>query len=57
MIAELALYQGNLMNIPPEKGADYPLKFKASETSPIRQASRAEEFNSKDPKSMGELES
>ena len=53
---ELALYHGNLMNIPREEGTDYPLKFKAGESSPTRQDGGAEVFNSEDPKSMGELE-
>ncbi len=56
MIDELALYQGNLTNIPPEEGIDYPLKFKIGEGNFVRQASGAEEFNSKVSKSMGELE-
>ena len=53
---ELALYQGNLRNIPPKNGTDYPLKFKMGEGIPIRQASGAREFNSKDPKSMDEFD-
>ena len=53
---ELALYQGNLTNIPLENSTDYSLKFKTSEGSSIRQANGAKEFNSEDPKSMGKIE-
>ena len=53
---ELALYQGNLTNIPLENGTNFSLKFKTVEGSPIRQASKAGEFNLEDSKSVGELE-
>ena len=52
---ELALYQGDLINIPPENGTDFPLKFKTIEHSPERRADGEEEVNSKDPRSVGEL--
>ena len=52
---ELALYQGDLINIPPENGTDFPLKFKTIEHSPERRADGEERVNSKDPRSVGEL--
>ena len=52
---ELALYQGNLTNIPPESGTNFPLKFKTVEDSSTEQASGAEEVNLEDPQSIGEL--
>ena len=53
---ELALYQGNLTNFPPENDTDYTLKFKMGEGSSTRQANGAGEFHSEDPKREGELE-
>ena len=53
---ELALYQGNLTNIPPKRGIDRPLKFKKTEDSSTRRASGAEGVNLEDPKSVDELQ-
>ena len=52
---ELALYQGDLINISPENGTDFPLKFKTIVHSPERRADGEEGVSSKDPRSVGEL--
>ena len=53
---ELALYQGNLINIPLKRGTDLPLKFKTVKDSSTKRANGAKEVNLEDPQSVGELQ-
>ena len=50
----MALYQANLINISPEEGFDYPLKFKEGEDIPEEPTQETDELILEGPETTGE---